>query len=306
MPYRVDVDFTPAHELVLSLDAFLNGQVKLIELGAGWVNEVRTRLGPQGLDTVRLSSSVEAPLLALLISQAPDRLDAEAFLAWYAGLTPGRLYELLAPYVPAEDTELLRDLDELRDRHLRALTVWNETYFRHVDPRIMEGLSRDAAERTRRIRAMTPVEAVDEATSGLVVESKVLERVHLIPQHHFRPLNRYAKCGPVLVCSYSVEPPAGGPGEPGPDLLRVAKALSDESRLRILHFLAGGPPRSFTEVQKQIGLAKNTVHHHLATLRSSGLVRIHLTGECGSERYTARRATLGELGSRLQRFLDER
>lgn len=171
---------------------------------------------------------------------------------------------------------------------------------------MIERLAAEADYRRESVAGVAPVAAIDAATTGLVVESEMLDEVLLVPQYHYRPLNRHAKWGPVLVCLYPVASPSSGPGQPTTDLMRLTRALGDENRLRILHYLAGDPPRSFTEVQRFIGLAKNTVHHHLTTLRAAGLVRIHLTGECGSDRYTARRATLGEIGPRLQGFLDQR
>lgn len=304
MPYRVEVDFSPAYELILSLDALLYGPHKTMEMGHEWAESVRARLGSR-MDSIPWPGDAEVSLLLILVWQSPRR-DPEGFLDWYASLTPGQLYERIAPYLPAGVTELLRDLDQVQARHLRALRFWHEEYFSHVDPKLVERLAREAELRKEIIQAQPPVEAIDEATTGVAVESAGLELVLLIPQYHYRPLNRYGKCGPVLICGYPVELPASGPGQPSPDLMRLTRALGDENRLRILHFLADGPPRSFTDVQRFIGLAKNTVHHHLSTLRCSGLVRIHLSGECGTERYTARRATLDEVGPRLQRFLDER
>jgi DNA-binding transcriptional ArsR family regulator len=291
--------------MILSLDAFLDGMPKLMEMGPEWVEEVRARLGAHAGE-LQLPHKEETWIMQLLAWQSPRR-DPEGFIDWYAGLTPGRVYELIAPYLPACATDLLRVLDQVQARQLRALRLWYEHYFRHVDPAVIHLLEREAAYRKDRVQGRDPVEAMDEATTGLVVDSAAVERVLLVPQYHFRPLNWYGKCGPVLFCLYPVESPSGGPGQPSTDLMRLTRALGDENRLRILHFLAGGSPRSFTEVQKFIGLAKNTVHYHLSTLRCSGLVRIHLFGdECGSERYTARRATLDQLGPRLQRFLDER
>ncbi|WP_153944935.1 ArsR/SmtB family transcription factor, partial [Acinetobacter baumannii] len=70
-------------------------------------------------------------------------------------------------------------------------------------------------------------------------------------------------------------------------LLRLARCLADESRLRILRFLTDGP-RSFTEIVSHMGLAKSTVSYHMIMLRGAGLVRAYAEGECVQE-YTLRR-----------------
>jgi DNA-binding transcriptional ArsR family regulator len=59
-------------------------------------------------------------------------------------------------------------------------------------------------------------------------------------------------------------------------------------------------------VQRQTGLAKNSVSYHLMSMRAAGLVRVHLTGDCCNDRYTARRATIDQLSPGLQQFLDAR
>src|SRR5207247_11203533 len=68
-------------------------------------------------------------------------------------------------------------------------------------------------------------------------------------------------------------------------LVKLAKALADERRLRILKKLATG---SFTlqEMAEDFGVAKTTLHHHIITLRSAGLVRMNLNDKrCSLRQY---------------------
>ncbi|MDF2629305.1 MAG: hypothetical protein K0R39_3136 [Symbiobacteriaceae bacterium] len=298
--YRVSVDFAAAHELVLSLDAFFYTPAKSLDLGADWVSEVRKRFTA----ATDWESQFDPFLLTLLVHRCPGERTAAAFLGWLAALTPGQLYELVAPYVPDKAADLLRDLGARQAYYLRLLTAWNEAYFQTLDSAILRQLAAEAAWRTERVKGQSPAEAVEEATTGAVLESDLVEEILLVPQYHYRPLNRFAKCGTTLVCGYPVEAPRAT-GVPAPQLLRLTRALGDESRLRILHYLAGGPARTFTDVLKFSGLSKNTVHYHLTALRSAGLVRVHLTGECVVDRYSARRATLEGLSARLQEYLDD-
>lgn len=115
------VDFAPAYELVASLDAFLFGQVKLLEMGTAWNDEVRARLGSEQVAALAILNHAEMSVLYHLVRQAPAPRDADSFLAWYAGLSPGQLYERIEPYLPDDATQLLRNLDDLKAWHLRAV-----------------------------------------------------------------------------------------------------------------------------------------------------------------------------------------
>lgn len=306
MNYQVTVEWAPAFELVLSLEAFLFNNVKSLDLGAEWVAQVRSQLrGP--LATLTKWSHCDDPfILAILIRQSPAPRTPESFLAWLERLSAGEAYELLLPYLPPCGPDLLRRLPETLPQYHSLMTAWHEQFFKGVDGAILTRLAAEAAERSARIATLSPDEAVEEATTGIVIESDQIDQVLLIPQYHSAPLNHYLRCNRTMVIWYAPEMRPDQPGLPPTRLLRAAKALGDENRLRILHFLADGAPHSFTEVQRHTGLAKNSVSYHLMSLRAAGLVRVHLTSDCATDRYTARRATIDQLGPGLQQFLDAR
>jgi DNA-binding transcriptional ArsR family regulator len=304
---RLDLDFTPAYELIASLDAYLWNQPKNMDLGPDWWERTQSALTYEFAEALAEGFTTQSDpfLLHVLVSQCPEPRDVAHFLAWLGELTPGQLYERLVPYVPASAGIWLRDLGGFRDKYLPWLHAWHEQYFAALDPAILSALAADAA-CCRDAAAGQTTGDVLTARTGLVLQSAEVQRVLLIPQYHFRPMVRFGKYGSTFVVLYPAGDPHAVPGQPPTDLLRLTRALGDENRLRILHYLAEGEARSFTEIQKASGLAKNTVHHHLITLRAAGLIRVHLTGECHSERYTARRSTIDELGPRVQQFLDLR
>jgi DNA-binding transcriptional ArsR family regulator len=83
--------------------------------------------------------------------------------------------------------------------------------------------------------------------------------------------------------------------------LQLGRALGDERRMDILRRLATGDA-TLGELAEHAGLVKSTAHHHLAQLRSAGLVT--LQGNARECRYSLRRdgfaearATLAELTS---------
>lgn len=306
MTYRVTVDWAPAYELVASLDAYLLNMTRNMDLGSEWVEAVRARLsGP--LEGLTKWPHCEDPfVLAVLIRQAPEPRTADSFLAWLGEMTPGELYERLLPFLPAGADDLLRSLPETLSRYKTTLTAWHEQYFRTMEQWILTRLAAEATRRSTAVATQLPVDAVEAATFGLVVESADVDEVWLVPQFHMAPIVRYSKCNRSLLIGYAVEPESNQPGMPPARLVRTAKALGDENRLRVLHFLADGKPHTFTEVQRFTGLAKNSVHYHLATLRAAGLTQVHVTGDCCNERYTARRTTIDQFGPSLQQYLDER
>jgi len=96
-----------------------------------------------------------------------------------------------------------------------------------------------------------------------------------------------------------VLPPAAG--EPPTGLLRLTRALSDPSRLRILRLLVDDR-RSFSELVTMTGLAKSTVHHHMVALRAAGLVQVYDVGG-KTVTYRLRPNAADDLGNRLRSYL---
>ncbi len=82
--------------------------------------------------------------------------------------------------------------------------------------------------------------------------------------------------------------------------VRLFKALGDESRMRILRFLADGD-LYLTEIAERMGLSKPTVKHHVAQLRAAGLLTMTETG--GLTYYSLRRDRLADAGPDLARYL---
>jgi len=302
--YRVEVDWAEAYELIASLRAYVATQEhKTLEIGEKWVKDVRARITPTF--TAELAAYKELPLgkkLEVLLWQCPGERDAPSFVRWLAGLSPGALYELVAPYTASDSMALLRDLGAQRDQLAHLLHAWDEQYFRALDRAILDGLAADAAAKRALLAVMAPDTLAETATGGVYLAPIAdVDVVVLVPQFHYRPWNLYGMHGRVRINLYPADALPPAPGEPPPALLRLTRALADESRLRILRFLATAP-RGFTDVVHDSGLAKSTVHHHLVALRAAGLVRVHDDGN-GPVTYSLRPPALQELGERLGSYL---
>ncbi|CAN5862406.1 hypothetical protein BH23PLA1_BH23PLA1_23230 [soil metagenome] len=77
------------------------------------------------------------------------------------------------------------------------------------------------------------------------------------------------------------------------DLAQVFKLLSDETRLRILLFLAQNRELHVTDLCNRLGQSQPAVSHHLALLRVSGLIEARREGKHNF--YSVRTDHFGEL-----------
>lgn len=297
--YQVAVAAAPAFELITSLTVYLqHKQYRFLELPADWVRETRSRLGPAfAAQLDGLQTPPDWAEIALLIWQCPDPAD---FLTWYASLSAGDLYERLSPWLD----NLPRDLLAQRDQHVAILRAWQAQYFSHVDPAMLDGLAAEAIRLQASLPALPPPDLVELATGGMWAEPEPeLQQVLLVPQYHFRPWTIPCHLRGMRIYGYPVDVWPSAAGQPSAGLLRLTRALADENRLRMLHFLAG-EKRSFGEVVRFSGLTKGTVYHHLVALRAAGLVRIH-DAPGYNKCYSLRPGALQRVGARLHEFASE-
>lgn len=304
----MSVEWAPAYELVLSLSCFITLRKHgLLELGEAWAHDVRQRLPAEMAARLTRANAAVAlklkqdELLLFLVRACPGDRDVASFLKWLQDLSLGDAYEALAAYLPETMPRLPRDFLPWRDRVHEVLSVWDAAYFRSVDAAILAGLSTEAARVRQRLDE--PAQAlIEELTNGVLVEPATeLLNVTLIPQWHERPYNADAleQGGVIILYPADICPPP--PDQPSWRLLRLTHALGDDSRLRILRFIAAGP-RTLTEAARFVGLSQPTVHHHLVQLRAAGLVRLHFVPSMPS-RYSLRPHALDQLNQLLGDYL---
>src|SRR5687768_13134020 len=322
-PLHLDIDWAPAYELIISLTTFTDTKTqKETDLGSSWIRRTRQSL-PQsfhdqlaramsllGMDVKEKSAKGPKPakrhlhgdLHFNLIRDCPGERDATSFIDWLEALTVGELYERIAPQWP-EGMPLPRDLGALRDVQIPLLRLWNEHYFSRVDPAILVALRDDARRlRARANGALPPIELIEEATNGLRFDAGTLDEIVLVPQHHMAPFNSTPKGHRRLIVLYPVDVNGTAAGAPPPPLRRLAHALGDESRLRILRELSAEEPRTLTELARAVKLAQSTMHHHLILLRAAGLVRVYI-GEGHTNQYTLRPNAVDTITTHFRHFL---
>ena len=304
MVFRVQVDFSPAYELVCSLEAYTNKQAhRTLDLGPAWVERAYHKLRPEAAAEIGRATSCDfVGLLVPLIFQCPGERGAWGFLRWANTLSPAELQQKSGPYWPA-DHERVEDAIASRDLIIHLLRLWLKQYFSGLDPSILSGLDADAKMR-RATLTSTAAEIVEAATGGILLDSSLgLEMVVLVPQYHFRPLNLLCEFGKTLFIMYPTGTVPAGLQEPSVLLLRLTRSLADPNRLRVLRILSEGA-RTLAEIGEAIGLSRSTVHHHIVTLRAASLVRVHLSS--GPARFSLRQGALDEQLGQLRGFLARR
>ncbi|HKW06783.1 MAG TPA: DUF1272 domain-containing protein [Candidatus Dormibacteraeota bacterium] len=309
------IEYGTGLEAVLCM-VVLNGEPPFasFERGADLARAVRRGLPPS---VSRARSKLATPqgdpwsaLFASLAADGDERHDAAAVLERLEGMPPSELkltmlgfgrggqrdaaaYRAVAAgdksAIPAlrriaaaegraEEIEPILKITatELRGLVLDALRDLPPELF--AGPSAAELLERDAVAATQQLFDSRDRETVIERlTRGLMFKPEHgITGLVLVPSLVHRPwtlvvdhANLKVFCYPCRLESELSAPDLG--------LIAIYRALGDGTRLRILRRLAGGPA-SVAQMSEQLGLAKSTVHEHLLSLRTAGLVRLPASG----------------------------
>ncbi|HKF18755.1 MAG TPA: winged helix-turn-helix domain-containing protein [Candidatus Dormibacteraeota bacterium] len=185
---------------------------------------------------------------------------------------------------------------------LAAVDRWHTDVFSKQWPEIAPALARDIEDKRRLAGEHSLSEVVEEATNGGEYVPEVgIDRLLLIPSYLSRPWVNHDRHRNTLVMQYPVGEDALAPSVEEARrrrILRIAKVLADESRLRALRRLAESP-WTLQELADDLDLGKSTMHHHLAALRAAGLLRVRLH----DKRYSLRIGPLSEVSGLLGDYL---
>ncbi len=194
------------------------------------------------------------------------------------------------------------DADRAKAVVVATLDRWHSDVFSGQWAEIEPILTRDAEDKQRLARERSRFEVVEEATNGGEYVHEVgIDRLLLIPSYLSRPWVNHDRHRNTLVMQYPVGEDALAPSVEEARrrrILRLAKVLGDESRLRALRRLAESPC-TLQELADDLDLGKSTMHHHLAALRAAGLLRVRLN----DKRYSLRIGPLSEVSGLLGDYL---
>ncbi|MCA1783584.1 MAG: helix-turn-helix domain-containing protein [Intrasporangiaceae bacterium] len=252
----------------------------------GGVSELLEALGADPAKGWRLLLSHEAQELVAGDDDLPMRVlagepDAMRFLRGCAAETicPDSITRLMA----ADPVAYGQRIAGVVERFDAA--IWQD-----LDRESMEPIHRDVAYHRDRLAAgVDPSEVILDATNGYELSDDArVRRVVLLPSYWMRPwlvVGRLGQDTEVISTVVADEFLALPPEAPPPALIKLFKALSDESRLKLLRRMSSGPI-SLTEATDALDVAKATAHHHLSILRQSGMVAMRGSGR--STRYALR------------------
>jgi DNA-binding transcriptional ArsR family regulator len=211
--------------------------------------------------------------------------------------------EILPDWKREARIEILRE-PEQSVADLVMVLGWWEKAFTPIEARITDILDRDYELRAADRETLAPVDLIERTTGGIrwLPESGI-RRVILAPTYFSRPYNFLMNAADWRFFGYPVSDDALEATDPlaaPQSVVRLHRALGDETRLRILKLLAGRD-LYLTEIAQQLELSKPTIKHHLALLRSAGLVTITESGTVVY--YSLRRNRLDDASADIKKFL---
>ena len=195
------------------------------------------------------------------------------------------------------------DGETMKSTVVGLLWDWYEQVFRPQEEQIRAILERDIEAKRKLQATCSPEKLVELATNGLVYGPEAgVRKIVLVPSFLSRPWNDTPTYQDVKLYIYPVADSSVTPDRsvPPAQLVRLYQALADERRLRILKLLK---TRSYSlqEISDEFGVAKSTMHHHLALLRTAGLVRIR----DDEKQYSLRQEKLATVSKLLEDFLND-
>jgi DNA-binding transcriptional ArsR family regulator len=184
-----------------------------------------------------------------------------------------------------------------------VLAAWFD-HFAPLEERVRAMIERDLELREEDRRTLAPADLIERTTGGVRFGTEAgVRRVVLAPSYFARPYNYVLAADDWKLYGYPIADAAldaSDPLAPPQAVLRMHRALGDETRLRILRLLRDRD-LYLTEIAQLLELSKPTIKHHLALLRVAGLVTV--TEEAGLTYYSLRRDRLDDASTGLKRFL---
>ena len=209
-----------------------------------------------------------------------------------------KLSKILALWAQAE---------EFGEQYLGALRAYHEAFFAEEEKRIRPALQ-TALERAQELaKQLSLLDLLEELTQGVRLDDLPEGEVMVLaPSYWCTPLVFMGMASKErLVWLFGARPADASlvPGEVIPEsLLRVLKAISDPTRLRILRDLSQ-ETLAPSEISKRLRLRAPTVAHHLKTLRLAGLVQLTLGEEKTAKCYATRQEAVSAACESLKSFL---
>ncbi len=327
--FRIDWDVRPAYDFLFSLSADAGSTEDLPAADRTWLADAKAALPKDVQATAK--QLFDSLAVAVVVVDRPAIRTADDVVAAIASMDPREMIRVmfeepdqaaLVDRAMAGDDSALRALEETMPEDKREVRLqilrepeqtiadlrtvveaWAEQ-FTSIESRVAGILERDYDARAADRASLAPVDLIERTTTGIrwLPEGGV-KRVILAPSYFSRPYNFLMSGSDFRFFGYPVLDEAlesidqlAAPQS----VVRLHRALGDETRLKILKLLAGRD-LYLTEIAQQLELSKPTIKHHLALLRSAGLVTITESGTVIY--YSLRRNRLDDASADIKRFL---
>lgn len=303
MNYDIEVKFKELYEFIISLHTFLcRKSHKKIDLTTAWAEAIRDRVKPPAaarFEEIEINGDWKIAYLIILLCPVPEKVDL--FLNWLDNLSTGDLYELLDGYI----NQFPENMNAFRSKLLYVFNDWHELYYRRQDQKVAAALEEEAKRRQKLLLTDPAGAFVEDTTNGLVFRPVPgQEKLLLVPQYHFQPLNVIYHYGKLTLCHYNARIYPEGLEGLSPHDMRIIRCLGEANRLKIMRFLHE-KPRSYIEIVRHLKLSKGITHDHISKLRSAGLIYGYFEGETLTE-YGLRVKNLAYVQEQISRFIEER
>lgn len=337
-PYGVEFDARTAYDFLVTLSLVHDDQLDLLAEDRRWLESARASLGPDrrrdleelfGERPTAFGSGIAGMIVALPHARTARQFVSALAVTETRAIVRTMLAEMTRDPVAAAQLERILDGadDEIADfaartgehnciatealltspgtaiDRLRGLLAEWLGRFEEVEARVDRIINRDLGLREAD-RGLPPVDIVERATGGVRwLGEQGVGRVILAPSYFARPVNYLFAGHDWRLFAYPVADDAveaTDASAPPPAMVRLYRALGDESRLRILHLLRQ-KDMYLTELAQALEVSKPTMKHHLTQLRAAGLVTV--TEQGAQTYYSLRRDRLSEAGDDIMQFL---
>ncbi len=335
---HVQLDASPVYDFLAAMYLVENWTADAgFEVERMWVARARAKLGASMRRDLRFFAKKRGVIMSAvtLLAQRPGSSVRE-FIKAVDATAPGELLErlLTAPRGARTAAPLLREVlhapkeaplraflaaypREFDPRRLRALLTMDSGEVKHrlgdllrgfygqvyqrEEGRVLPLLRADIQTKTSLLAVVPPNELVERATGGYTISpDSGMTHVVLAPAYFFRPYNLLCEYPGVRVFIYPLDVTGAQEASPTRELERVFRALSEQTRLRILQLLSERE-MYVQEIADHLGVTHVTAIHHLALLRAAHLVRV--VERHNLKYYSLRRETVAEAGTRLAQLL---
>ncbi|HEX8025680.1 MAG TPA: helix-turn-helix domain-containing protein, partial [Candidatus Limnocylindrales bacterium] len=186
-----------------------------------------------------------------------------------------------------------RPVDEVAEVLVGSLESLHHVVFADLEADVARGQAADAA-RTRDLLAARPFDAVIREIAPAITFEHPIEQstVVLVPSVLIRPGFALTDHDSTLVIAY----PAATQATDGPPerLVRIANALGDSLRLRVLRSLAE-EPSTISDLADRLAVPRTSLQYHVRVLGDAGLV-VLAVDDARWGRLTVRTDAIAELG----------